>query len=163
MRMRRRLKWSWLRAFSIQALTEIRVPHPLCVLCAKGGRPQKPISTVKIQAENALDSFTPPLPNKPQTTRAHPTSFPPRQTPPQPSSPPLALADTCSCSRYGSSRLRRIPLPNPAPKVRLSARPGSRDAFLSATLHCSKPRGAQSCPAETPLPTHDSVSPAGSG
>src|ERR1019366_9519469 len=42
------------RAFSIQALTEIRVPHPFRALCGKGGRPQKPISTIKIQAENAL-------------------------------------------------------------------------------------------------------------
>jgi hypothetical protein len=41
------------RAFSIQALTEIRVPHPFRALCGKGGRPQKPISTVKIQADNA--------------------------------------------------------------------------------------------------------------
>src|ERR1019366_7763655 len=48
------------RAFSIQALTQLRVPHPFRALCGKGGRPQKPISTVNIQLENALISIAPP-------------------------------------------------------------------------------------------------------
>jgi len=43
------------KAFSIQVSTEIRVPHPFRALCGKGGRPEKPISTVIFQAESALE------------------------------------------------------------------------------------------------------------
>ena len=42
------------RAFSIQVLTKLWVPHPLCVLCTKGGKPQMPFWTVNTQLENAL-------------------------------------------------------------------------------------------------------------
>src|ERR1035441_9049477 len=35
-------------------LTQLRVPHPLCVLCAKVGRPLTSIPTVNTTAESAL-------------------------------------------------------------------------------------------------------------